>query len=378
MEFTRNEDIAAVADLAGQVFGSLAKPDRVVEVETRSGGFDRTLWRALAEAGLLGVALSEEAGGAGQGMLGLVALLEEQGKRVAPVPLWPVLSGAALPIAQFGNAEQRRRWLPGLIDGSALLTGAFESAPGQDIPVSAVPGNDSLVVSGEIAAVPAAVVADGIVVPVRCADDAVVVAVIPTGSAGVTAVPVDTTNRESIAAVRFDEVQVPVADQLAGDGAEIVAWVRRRARIALAALQVGVCAEALRMTAAYTSERVQFGRPLSTNQAVAVRAADAYLDTEALRLTTERAAWLLDSGREDEDEGESASLVAKWWASRGGLRVVHAAQHLHGGIGADVDYPMHRYFLWGRQTAFTLGSADAIAAELGDGLDTAPAIGAAV
>ena len=376
MEFARNEDVAAVAELAGQVFGSLAKLDRVVEVETREGGFDRPLWEAVAEAGLLGIALPEEAGGADQGMLGLVAMLEEQGKRVAPVPLWPILTGAALPIAQFGSAEQRTRWLPGLIDGTLVLTGAFESAPGQDIPVAGVRENTGLVLNGEIAAVTAAAVADGIVVPVRCADDSVAVVVVPTDATRVTVVPVDPTNRESAAAVRFADVEVPAADELSGDGARIVGWVRRRARIAVAAVQLGVCEEALRMTAAYTSERVQFGRALSTNQAVAVRAADAYLDTEAIRLTTERAAWLLDSGRED--EGESASLVAKWWASRGGLRVVHATQHLHGGIGADVDYPIHRYFLWGRQAAFTLGSADAVAAELGNGLDSAPAIGAAL
>lgn len=139
-------------------------------------------------------------------------------------------------------------------------------------------------------------------------------------------------------------------------------------------MQLGVCGQALKTTAEYTSQRIQFDRPLSTNQAVAVRAADAYLDTEAIRLTTRRAAWLLDAGREQ--EAESAVLVATWWASRGGLRVVHATQHLHGGIGADVDYPIHRYFLWGRQLCFTLGGADATAAELGDVLGSAPRIGA--
>ncbi|NLU83481.1 acyl-CoA dehydrogenase family protein [Rhodococcus sp. HNM0569] len=374
MDFARNEDLEAIAGLAGQIFGSLAEPERVVQVETGENGFDRTLWTTLAESGLLGIALPESVGGAEQGMLGLVALLEEQGKRVAPVPLWPVLAGAALPLAHFGSEDQISRWLPGLVEGTSLLIAAFETAPGQDIPVLALRKGDTLVVSGEIAAVPSAAVADGIVMPVRCEDGSVVVAVVPTGAAGLTVIPLDVTSHESAGVVRFDEVEIPVTDQLAGDGDEITAWVRRRLRIAVAALQLGVCEEALRMTAAYTSERVQFGRPLSTNQAVAVRAADAYLDTESIRLTTQRAAWLLDEGRED--EAESASLVAKWWAARGGLRVVHATQHLHGGIGADVDYPIHRYFLWGRQCAFTLGSADAVAAELGAQLHTAPPIGA--
>src|SRR5690606_14224414 len=136
--------------------------------------------------------------------------------------------------------------------------------------------------------------------------------------------------------------------------------------------QLGVCEETLRATAKYTSERVQFGRPLSTNQAVAMRAADAYLDTEAIRLTVRKAAWLIDVGRED--EAESAALVAKWWASRGGVLVGLFGQDLHGGIGADIDYPIHRYFLWRRQLAFTFGGADATAAALGVVLDTAPPI----
>lgn len=114
---------------------------------------------------------------------------------------------------------------------------------------------------------------------------------------------------------------------------------------------------------------------LSTNQAVVVRAADAYLDTRAIGLTAQRAAWLIDTGQDD--AADSAALVAKWWASRAGLRVVHATQHLHGGIGADIDYPIHRYHLWGRQIAFSLGTAGSVAAELGALPPSAPPIGAA-
>ena len=118
---------------------------------------------------------------------------------------------------------------------------------------------------------------------------------------------------------------------------------------------------AIMSTAAYVSQRVQFGRPLSTNQGVALRAADAYIDVEAMRVTTLLAAWRLDRDGEAPAEVE----VAKWWASEGGSRVVHATQHLHGGMGADVDYPIHRYFLWGKQLENTLGGASAWLARLG-------------
>lgn len=375
MEFELDDDLIAVEDLAAQVFGSLAKVERVVEVERTEGGFDATLWQALADSGLLGLALPESAGGAGMGMLGLTTILQQQGRRVAPVPVWSVVAGAALPIAQFGTDAQRERYLPGLVDGSLLLVGAFDDTPGSSPALTAISKGDDLVVTGEIPSIPWAPGMAGVVVPVRREDGSLAVVIARVDATGVEVTPVEVTGRGAGAAVRFGEVHIASEDILPADGDEIASWARRRLRIALSALQLGVCEETIRATANYTSERVQFGRPLSTNQAVALRAADAYLDSEAIRLTMRRAAWLIDVGRED--EAESAALVAKWWAARGGIRVGLTGQHLHGGIGADIDYPIHRYFLWGRQIAFTLGGADATAAALGDVLDGAPSIGAA-
>jgi alkylation response protein AidB-like acyl-CoA dehydrogenase len=374
MQFDLDHDLVAVRDLTAKIFGDRTEVERVRDVEAREGGFDRSLWGVLADAGVLGIPLPEEAGGAGMGMLGLVTLLEQQGRRVAPVPLWAALATAALPLARFGTPDQVRRWLPGLLDGSTVLTGAFDPPTGRAVTVTAAEEGDSLRLTGQLTAVPAAPVAAAVLVVVGLPSGGTAVVLLPTDRPGVTIDSVDVTSRESYGAVALDDVLVPVEDVLPGDGAEIARWTRRRARVALSAVQLGVCSEALRMTARYTSERVQFGRPLSTNQAVAVRAADAYLDTDSIRLTTQRAAWLMDQGRED--EAEAAALVAKWWAARGGLRAVHATQHLHGGIGADIDYPIHRYFLWGRQMTFTLGGADAVGMELGDALEPGGDIGA--
>ncbi|WP_100497407.1 acyl-CoA dehydrogenase family protein [Geodermatophilus chilensis] len=374
MQFELDDDLVAVRDLTEKIFGDRAEVERVRAVEADEGGYDRELWRVLADAGVLGIPLPEEAGGAGMGMLGLVTLLEQQGRRVAPVPVWAALATAALPIAHFGTREQVERWLPRLLDGSVVLSGAFDPPTGRAVTVTAEEDGGSLRLSGHLAAVPAAGVAAAVLVPAGLPSGETAVVLVPTDLPGVTVSPLEVTSRENYAAVALDGVVVSDDGVLPGDGAEIARWTRRRARVALAAVQLGVCSEALQMTARYTSERVQFGRPLSTNQAVAVRAADAYLDTESIRLSTQRAAWLMDQGREE--EAEAAALVAKWWASRGGLRAVHATQHLHGGIGADIDYPIHRYFLWGRQVAFTLGSADATSVELGDALEHGGDIGA--
>lgn len=376
MEFELQDDHVEVRDLAAKIFTDLADVERVVEVETNESGFDRKLYTVLADSGMLGIAVPETVGGAGLGLLGLVALLEQQGKRLAAVPLWSVVAAAALPIAEFASEEQTARWLPGLIEGTSIITGAFDAAPGEQAALRGRLDGDDLVVSGEVLQVPAGGVADAVVVPVALEDGSLRVAVVPTAAAGLDLTPVSVTSHENAATATFADVRVSGSDLLPADGQQVVDWTRARIRIALAAIQVGVCAEAVRITADYTSQRVQFGRPISTNQAVSNRAADCYLDTEAIRLTTYKAAWLTDSGAEDAAHG--AALVAKWWAATGGLRVVLSGQHLHGGIGADITYPIHRYFLWGRQIACYLGAAEATAAELGDILETAPAIGASV
>ena len=139
-----------------------------------------------------------------------------------------------------------------------------------------------------------------------------------------------------------------------------------RDRIGACAVVLGCCEEALAMTAAHVSEREQFGRPLSTNQGVALQAADAAIDTEGIRVTLQQAAWSLDNGL----DVSQAVPTAKWWASKAGQRVVVTTQHLHGGTGADISHPVHRYFLWVVHLADSLGGAGAHLARLGSTIAT--------
>lgn len=375
MDFEPSEDVRELAGLAASIFRDTADVDRIKHVENERGGYDAKLWAALADSGVFGAVLPESEGGAGLGMLGVIAILEAQGRYVAPIPLWPVLAGAALSIANFGSADQKARWLDGLIAGSTIVTCAPDTPLVADRQLRATRHGDTLTLDGNLTLVRGAPVADAIVLPFRLDDGTHAVAIVPTDRDNVTVTPVASTSRVSAGSVTFAHVEITESDLLPGDPTETGRHILRRCRTAVAGLQTGVCAAALAMTATYTSQRVQFGRPLSTNQAVAVRAADAHLDTEAIRLSTQRAAWLLDRG--DESAAQSASLVAKWWAAAGGLRTVHATQHLHGGIGADVDYPIHRYFLWGRDAASALGGASSVAAELGAELPVAPPIGGA-
>jgi alkylation response protein AidB-like acyl-CoA dehydrogenase len=149
------------------------------------------------------------------------------------------------------------------------------------------------------------------------------------------------------------------AEQLAGP--EGVAWLVEHAQAAMCVMASGACAAALELTANYTKSREQFGRPIASFQAVSQRAANAYIDTEAVRLTAWQAAWRLDTGLPASEQ----VAIAKFWASEGAQRVVHAAHHLHGGMGVDRDYPLYRYFLLVKQLELSLGSATPSLVRLG-------------
>ena len=172
-----------------------------------------------------------------------------------------------------------------------------------------------------------------------------------------------TTDHQIHPHLHMDGVRVAAADVMAGptDGATVVPWMLDRARTGLCAVQLGVTEEAVRRAAAYLNQRHQFGRPLSSFQGTMLRAADAYIDTEAIRVTTWQAAWRID----EQLPASEAVAVAHWWASEAGQRVVHATQHLHGGLGADISYPIHRYFLWGKQIELMLQGPSAELARLG-------------
>ena len=143
---------------------------------------------------------------------------------------------------------------------------------------------------------------------------------------------------------------------LGGDGAngaEIVSTMAINVTAALCMLVAGAVTAAVNLGAQYTAEREQFGKKIATFQAVGQRLADAYVDAEAIRLTALQAAWRIATGVDAKQETE----IAKFWAAEGGQRVVHAATHVHGGVGVDRDYPLHRYFLLTRQIELTLGGA---------------------
>jgi acyl-CoA dehydrogenase len=367
MDFNLTEAQQAIGDLAAQIFEGRATVERVKEIEASDERMDRTLWHELAKANLLGVCLPEDMGGSGFGIVELCLVLEQQGRRVAPVPLLHTVV-AAMAIAEFGASAQRQAWGPGVAAGAVVLTSALAQQGSNDPYRSSVvarpDGSGGWLLDGIKISVPAATVADRILVPAKVgsgsADDSGIFLVDPSAP-GVQIEPAVTTNREVHGHVTLANAP---AEALGPIGSGAVRFLVERTLAGLCALQVGVAEEATRFAAAYTSERVQFGKPLSVFQGVALKGADAYIDTEAMRATLWQAAWRLSEGA-DPLGTAMAIEVAKWWAAEGGHRVVHIAQHLHGGMGADIDYPVHRYFLWGKQIEVMLGAAPQQLARLG-------------
>ena len=367
MDFSFSEEQEAVRDLAGRIFTDLSTHERLRDMEAEPDGdrFDRTLWGELAAAGLLGISLPEDVGGAGLGFVETGLVVEAAGRSAAYVPAVETLAAAAPAIARFGTEDQRRRWLPGVVSGDTVITTALVELGGTPGSPSVVaePDGDGWTLTGTKACVPSGMIADAVLVPARTGPDSVAVFLVETSAAGVgrQRQPVNTGQSEAV--LTLDDTRVGPEAVLGpvGEGSAVIAWLVERTTAALSLAQAGAAAASLALVAEYTKNREQFGKPIATFQAVGQRAADAYVDTEAIRLTAWQAAWRIAEGLPADKE----VAIAKFWAADGGQRVVHAAVHLHGGVGVDRDYPLHRYFLMTKHLELTLGGATDQLLELG-------------
>ena len=360
MDFSLTPEQEAVVESATKLFEGHLSEDRRAEVAAAGEGFDRRLWADLAAANLLGLAVPEADGGSGFGFGEVSVLLEEAGRAAAPVPLWAALVLGGLPLARFGTDAQRQRWLRPLAAGTVVLTAALvEAGTEAHRPLTtARPLDDGgWLLDGTKICVPAGTVAGAFLVPARVGEDGLGVFIVEPGPPGVGVTALQTTTEVPEARLDLNGVRVG-ADGVLGDpagGAAVLDWLLPRATSGLCSMMAGTCRAALRLTADYAVTRQQFERPIASFQAVGQRAADAYVDTEAVGLTARQAAWRLAEGL----PAEEAVAIAKFWAAEGGQRVVHAAQHIHGGLGVDRSYPLHRYFLAAKQIELTLGGATA-------------------
>ena len=299
MDLSFTTEQQELRDLARQIFSGMVTTDRLKEIEAEPDRIDRALWAELARGGFLEL----------DALLDICILLEEQGRAVAPVPQWPTL------IAVLAGVD--RQGAPDAVHAIALPT---EDAGRWLIPAAHVAtsivlprGRDLLVVDASKLAFERTMLTSGE----------------PAGLLTST-----------------DVSDGQVIDHEPG-------WLLERATVALCALQVGIAERQLEITAEYLSRREQFERPLGSFQAVQQRLADAYIDVQAMRWTMWQAAWKLDQSLPAAEE----VAIAKFWASDASARISTTVQHLHGGIGVDVEYPLYRYTLCAKANELLLGSA---------------------
>ncbi len=366
MDFAITPEQQDLKALVARIFDERVDAEQLPDYDVGQDWFDRDLWKALADSQLLGVALAEEAGGAGLGFEELCILLEEAGRTLAPLPLVPTLVTAALTIDRFGTAIHRGSLLPRLVEGDCILTAALAEEHSRDPrrPRHTVARREERGwrVDGVKAYVPAASLAESVMVPAQT-HNGLAVLIVAMDSDGLELAAQETTTGEFEYRLKLTNVRVEDDAVLAqpGQGEAVVDWMIDHTTAALSVMALGVAERALRMTAGYTSDRKQFDKPIATFQAVAQRAADAYVDVEAMRLSAWQAVWRLGQGMPARRE----VAIAKYWAGHAGHRVTYAAQHLHGGIGVDTDYPLHRYFLAAHRIEQTLGNAHAQLADIG-------------
>lgn len=379
MDFTFTEEQQAAVEAAKAVFSGVV-PDAVPSPALTLGAvaeeFDRPLWAKLAESDLLSLVIDPQYGGAGLDPIALCLVLRESAKVLARVPLLES-SAVAMAVQRYGDAELARELLPAAGRGELVFTVAANGRTGHDpaeLAVTARPGSadsgDDWVLDGVQTGVPWAQNADRIAVPAHTGEGRAVLALIPRVHDGITLAEQISTSGERFAEVRLDSVRIEARAVITAEGAW--EWLRELLATGTCALALGLGAGVLAMTSEYTGKREQFGFPIATFQAVAVQAADRYIDLRAMEATLWQAAWRISTGAGGALPVSGDVAVAKIWASDGVRRVVQTAQHLHGGFGADTDYPLHRYHAWAKQLELSLGPAAAHEEALGDLLAAHP------
>jgi alkylation response protein AidB-like acyl-CoA dehydrogenase len=353
MYFDLTDEQQAIKATAKGFLAARYKSERIRELADSETGFDQSEWDEMAELGWAGLALPEEWGGQGLGIVDLAVLFEEMGYALAPSPLFSnTIVGMAL--ALCGSDDQRERYLRPLAAGEkrgvpALWDAGSPATPGGFTLEGKADGED-LVLDGEKVLVPDAASADFFVVAAADGRRHLVDA----GADGVTVTPepsIDLTRR--LSSVRLDGVRVAAQDSMPAAAADYYP-VFFRLCVALAAESTGIAQRTMEMSVEYAKDRKQFDRPIGAYQAVSHRCAQMLLETENSRSAVYGAAWAADA------EPESlplAASIAKAYASDAGWRVPDAAIQVHGGIGFTWEHDLHFFLKRGKANAAMFGDA---------------------
>jgi 3-oxo-4-pregnene-20-carboxyl-CoA dehydrogenase beta subunit len=341
VDFTPSETQEAIRGVARDAL-------RGVTSRTQDGEAPRwqDVWAELAKAGLLANAIPEAQGGDGLGLLEVGVLLDQLGRQAVQAPVLETLACATLTIARCGSAEQHSH-LDGVGAGETVLAVAL-AEPGAAMPSR--PGttlSDDGVLDGRVVGVAYVDDARVVLVPATRGDSSVVVLLDPSVD-GVTKLATRSSRGEPEHTLVLDGVRVDESAVMAGDAHRVM---REHAIAGLCLLADGVVAGARDLTADYVKQREQFGRALAEFQAVSQQTSDVYVASRLIGLAAASAAWRVAEGL---DAADDLAVAAHWFCVEGPA-ALHTCHHLHGGMGVDVTYPLHRYYGWSKDLSRLLG-----------------------
>ncbi len=337
----------------------------VKEMADDEQGYTKELWGKMAELGWMGLGLPEEYDGMGMSFLDLSVLLEEMGRACLPGPFFSTVVLGGFTIIEAGNEEQKKDLLPKIAAGEVILAMALtEPSASYDpaaVTVQAVPDKDDYVISGTKLFVENAHIADYMVCVTRTKDgsspeDGITMFLVDGKSPGISTTVLKTIAGDKQCEVIFDNVRVPKKNILGelDKGWPVIAKMLEMAAVAKCAEMVGGAQAALDMSVAYAKERIQFGRPIGSFQAIQHHCANMVTDVDGSRFITYQAAWKVS-------EGLPATMevsMAKAWVSEAYRRVTQLGHQIHGGIGFCMDHDMPLYFKEAKAAESTFGNAD--------------------
>ena len=357
MNFDFSDEQKQLRDQARKFLAEKCPPKAVRIVLDGKEPYDRGLWKGLAEMGLLGVAIPEEFGGAGAGHLELCVIAEEMGRALAPVPFSSTVYLAAEALMLAGSDAQKRTWLPRIASGDAIGTLALFEGAGNRSPRSVRLEAADNVLNGVKKPVADGAIADLIIVAARIAstgrDSDVSLFLVDAKSGGVEAKPlinIDPTRGQAELTFRNCKAEPLGA---AGEGWSILAQILDRAAVLTAFEQVGGADRALEMGRDYALDRIAFGRPIGSFQAVKHMLADMYVSATLARSNCYYGAWALSTNAPELPEAAASARISATQAFQ------HCAKNniqVHGGMGFTWEFDCHMYYRRANALALGLGS----------------------
>lgn len=365
MDFALSEEQKMLRDIARDFLEKECPKSLVKEMEKDPSGHPRELWQKMADLGWQGLVIPESYGGTGGSFLDLTVLLEEMGRACLPGPFFCTTVLGALTIIEAGTEDQNRQLLPPIVKGDAIVTLAFNEASdrwdAEGIRCVAQIRGDTYTINGTKLFVPNAHIADWLIVAARTStgdipESGITLFLVNRETKGITTTVLDTIDTDRQCEIQFQEVEVPSGNVIgqAERGWEVLQRTLEYATVAKCVEMVGGAQQVLDMTVQYAKERMQFGRPIGSFQAVQHRCADMATDVDGSRFITCLAAWKLSEGLPCSREVS----IAKSWVSEAYRRVTKAGHQVHGGIGFTLDHDMQLYYRKAKASASAFGNAN--------------------